>query len=260
MDHAVRVGDGGVWVLSGEALTLTQVDPADAEVVGDTSINHSPADVPDSLEVGFRTVWVGASPGIDRVDPIDGDHLRAVRLDQGATVAIGAGRVWAIASGTLYRVDPASATVEEEVDLDVDAFDMAVGFGGIWIVDELDSTVTRVDIETLTPDPPIALGGDLTDVEAGAGAVWVVDERGVVIELDPDTGRSVGPIRVGSEPTDAAIGLGAVWVTNRGDGTISKIDPLTGDETSTIDVGAPVAAIDADGGRERSGSSWPRGG
>ena len=256
-DPAVRVGEGSVWVLSPAvvAATLTQVDPVDVETMGDTSLPPSLTTVPDSLDVGFRTVWVGADPGIQRVDPIDGDPLRPVPLDLGASVAVGGGQVWAADSrGVLYRVDPDTAKVEEEVEVGTNAFDIAVGFGAVWIIDELESTVTRVDAETLVPDPPIPLGGDLTDIEAGAGAVWVVDERGgVVIEIDPDTGRPVGPIRVGSEPTDAAIGLDAVWVTNRGDGTISKIDPLTGDETDTIDVGAPVSAIDVD---ERQGTLW----
>ena len=253
VDHAVRFGDGGVWILSGGAHLVTQVDPVDAEIVGDTSIGFS-IQPPDSLDVGFRTVWVGTDPGIVRIDPIDGDPLRSVRLDQGATVAVGAGHVWAVtARGTLYRVDPATATVEEEAEVGVNAFDIAVGFGGIWIMDRLTSAVTRVDAETLVPDPPIELGGDLTDIEAGAGAVWVVDERGgVVIEIDPDTGRPVGPIRVGSEPTDAAIGLDAVWVTDRGDGTISRIDPLTSGVEQT-EIGAPVAALDVD---ERNGTLW----
>jgi streptogramin lyase/predicted Ser/Thr protein kinase len=256
VDPAVRVGEGSVWVLSSSPLSpiLTQVDPADAEVVGDTIVSATVSAAPDSLDVGFRTVWVGADPGIERINPIDGDALRPIRLEQGSTVAVGAGHVWAAtARGTLYRVDPTIATVEEEIETGANAFDIAVGLGGVWIVDELTSTVTRVDIETFAVGPPIDLGGDLTDIEAGVGSVWVVDERGgVVYEIDPDTQRLVNTIRVGSDPTDAALGLDAVWVTNRGDGTISRIDPLTGD-AEEIDVGAPVAAIDVD---ERRGRLW----
>ena len=255
-DPAVRVGEGSVWVLSPTvgAATVTQVDPVDAEIVGDTSVPPSTT-VPDSLDVGFRTVWVGADPGIIRVDPIDGDELRPVRLGQGASVAVGGGLVWAANTrGVLYGVDPNTAEVEEEVEVGTNTFDIAVGLGAIWIVDELDSTVTPVDIETLSADPPIAIAGDLTDVEAGAGGVWIVDERGgVVIEINPTTLRPVDQIRVGAEPTDAAVGLGAIWVTNRGEGTISRIDPVTGDVTDTIEIGAPVAAVDVD---EGSGTLW----
>jgi predicted Ser/Thr protein kinase len=254
-DTAVRVGEGGIWVLATAAAPfLIQIDPEDAEVVSDTTLAASLTVPTDSLDVGFRTVWVGAGPGIERVDPIDGDALRPVRLEQGATVAVGGGRVWgATAGGTAYRIEPATAAVEEEIATGANAFDIAVGHGGVWIVDELESTVTRVDVETLAVAPPIDLGGDLTDIEAGAGGVWVVDEGGgVVYEIGPDTQRLVDTIRVGSEPTDAALGLDAVWVTNRGDGTISRIDPLTG-EVAEIEVGAPVAAIDVD---ERRGSLW----
>jgi streptogramin lyase/predicted Ser/Thr protein kinase len=257
-DPEVRVGEGSVWVLSpsGGAATLTQVDPVDVEIVGDKTVPPSFTIVPDSLDVGLRTVWVGADPGIARFDPIDGGELRPVRLGQGgATVSVGGGRVWAATPrGTLYRVDPNTAVVEDEVEVDANAFDIAVGLGAVWIVDELASTVTHVDIETMSADPPIAIGGDLTDIEAGAGGVWIVDERGgVVVEVDPTTLRPLGPIRVGAEPTDAAVGLDAIWVTNRGDGTISRIDPVTGNVTDTIEIGAAVAAIDAD---EGSGMLW----
>jgi streptogramin lyase len=57
---------------------------------------------------------------------------------------------------------------------------------------------------------------------------------------------------VGQNPTDIATGLGAVWVTNQGDGTISRIDPITND-SSEIRVGASVAAVVAD---PRSREIW----
>ena len=54
---------------------------------------------------------------------------------------------------------------------------------------------------------------------------------------------------MGLGPTDVAVGLGAVWVTNHGDGTISKIDPVTGN-VETFEIGAPVAAIAVDEGSD----------
>ena len=45
-------------------------------------VDHIPfSSIPvDSFAVGFRTVWVGAPPGMARIDPIDGDLLRPVRV------------------------------------------------------------------------------------------------------------------------------------------------------------------------------------
>ena len=43
------------------------------------------------------------------------------------------------------------------------------------------------------------------------------------------TDEVVEPIEVGNGPADIAVGEGAVWVTNRFDGTISRIDPDSGE-------------------------------
>ncbi len=130
---------------------------------------------------------------------------------------------------------------------------LAVGFGGVWVIDKLLGTLTRVDPETLELADPVEIAGELDAIAVGAGSVWILDSNaGVVIRVDPDTLAVDSPIRVGSDPTDIAVGLGAVWVTNRGDGTISRIDPVTASATP-IEVGAPVASIAVD---EATGTLW----
>ncbi|MGA9161026.1 MAG: hypothetical protein WB297_09220, partial [Actinomycetota bacterium] len=49
------------------------------------------------------------------------------------------------------------------------------------------------------------------------------------------------PCRVG----DLAVGLDAMWVSNLGEGTISRIDPVT-HAVKTLPIGAPAAAIAVD--------------
>jgi YVTN family beta-propeller protein len=44
-------------------------------------------------------------------------------------------------------------------------------------------------------------------------------------------------ITVGSEPWQPAFADGAIWVSNRGDGTVSRIDIETRQVTHTIQVG-----------------------
>jgi YVTN family beta-propeller protein len=48
---------------------------------------------------------------------------------------------------------------------------------------------------------------------------------------------------VGERPVAVAYGEGAVWVANYGDGTVSRIDPLTQSVTQEIKVGAHVSAL-----------------
>jgi hypothetical protein len=45
-----------------------------------------------------------------------------------------------------------------------------------------------------------------------------------------------GPFAVGKTPDGIAIGAGAVWVVGSGDGTLTRIDPTSG-ETTSVDVG-----------------------
>jgi len=73
----VEVGEGGVWMIAGD--TVTHVDADDASLVEKISLG-SGSFSSETIAVGFRTVWVGAVPGIVRIDPIDGEHLRPVRI------------------------------------------------------------------------------------------------------------------------------------------------------------------------------------
>lgn len=211
-----------------------------------------------SLAVGFRTVWVGTYPGIVRIDPIDDQTLRPVRLSPPSNtgspvgvvgVALGAGSAWGVASdGRLIRVDQHTGAKTGINDVTQSGAGLAIGFDSVWVTDDLQGTLTRVDPETLEGDAPISVPGQPDAIVAGAGAVWLLDSTaGVVTPIDPATSPpTVGsPIRVGSGPTDIAVGLDAVWVTNQGDGTISKIDPVTG-SVATIRVGGPVATIAVD--------------
>jgi virginiamycin B lyase len=73
-----------------------------------------------------------------------------------------------------------------------------------------------------------------------------------VIKIDPRTNRVVDRIPV-DPPSGLAFGHGSVWATSAGHGTLSRIDPQTGEVVAKIDVGrAPVdVAVD-----ENSGAVW----
>ena len=69
------------------------------------------------------------------------------------------------------------------------------------------------------------------------------------VRVNPETGNPVS-IPVGRQPTAIAFANGAVWVSNRGDHTISRIDPAKNAVTKTIKLGAdsiPVAIAAGDG-------------
>jgi hypothetical protein len=259
LDNApsVAVGEGGLWVLTSN--TVDQFDVDDASLVEHIAVSPIPV---DSFAVGFRTVWVGAPPGIVRIDPIDGDALPPVRvyppgtelLNQRPKIALGESSAWVLTGdGELTRVDPTTGRRTGVVDVWQSASGVAAGLDAVWVIDNLQGTFTRVDPETLDADDPMPLGGSLDAIEAGAGAVWILDKgAGVVTPFDPADGTVGSPIRVGTDPIDIAAGLNALWVANGVDGTISRIDAGTR-LVETIQIGSPVAAIAVD---ESSRSLW----
>jgi DNA-binding beta-propeller fold protein YncE len=91
------------------------------------------------------------------------------------------------------------------------------------------------------------LGADLPAGRSpGQQGVRVLNTNtGTVTRIDHMDLSTVDTYGVGNDPTDIEVGLGAVWVANRGDGTLSKTDPVLG-TVETIRVGGPVAALAAD--------------
>ena len=93
---------------------------------------------------------------------------------------------------------------------------------------------------------------NLPEVAFKAGSVWVSSADGfadAVLKVDPETERVVDRIPVGS-PTGLAFGHGSVWVTSSGSGTLSRVDPRTGEVAEEIEVGRGALDVAVDDGSE----------
>src|SRR5215207_6161711 len=111
--------------------------------------------------------------------------------------------------------------------------------------------------------PLMDFSANITEVAFGAGYEWVssgdyypgpVGRRqpgDVMLRVDPRTNRVVDRIPVDS-PSGLAFGHGSVWVTSAAYGTVSRIDPQTGEVVAKIEVGR--GAVD-----ESSGAVWVAG-
>jgi len=118
--------------------------------------------------------------------------------------------------------------------------------------------------EEVAAIPLEGLSDVFTQVAFGAGSVWVSsgyysmgppDRRGpgdVVLRIDPRTNRVVDRIPV-DPPSGLAFGHGSVWAASAGYGTLTRIDPETGEVAAKIEVGRGAVDVAAD---ERSGAVW----
>jgi hypothetical protein len=119
----------------------------------------------------------------------------------------------------------------------------------------------RLDPQTGEEVASIALEGfiaNVMDLAVGAGSVWVSSADGfadAVLKVDPETGRVVDRIPVPAEsPTSLAFGHGSVWVTNSERGTLSRVDPRTGEVAAKIEVGRGATGVAVDEGSGPCGS------
>jgi streptogramin lyase/tRNA A-37 threonylcarbamoyl transferase component Bud32 len=103
-----------------------------------------------------------------------------------------------------------------------------------------------VRIEPLTGkiSSKMALGASLMRVAIGEGGVWVADSTsGTVTRVDPDTGRVAKVIPLAKGLAGIAVGLGSVWVGNANDGKVYRLDPDTNRVAQQIPVGAGIDSV-----------------
>jgi Tol biopolymer transport system component len=146
-------------------------------------------------------------------------------------IGIGAGGVWALASGetgsdTLVRIDPETGHSLASTPLDPDPWYVAAGGGAVWVGFPRSGVIQQVDATTNEVTGRIALPGDgVGAIAADDEAVWVEvlqyrSDRGQqnlasLVRIDPQTSEIVATIPLeglSGYDDEIAIGAGAVWV------------------------------------------------
>jgi len=253
----MAVGEGGVWVLDGPA--VTHVDP-DHGTVEKFQLPHQAAFPLRSIAVGLGDlVTPNSGPGetavgaISRIDPAT-HRVRTIEfpsLGAPTGLAIGSGAIWeTFSGGILVRIDPRTLEMVRRFDLGGNVDSLAVDDQSVWVGDSLDSSVRFVHPKTGQASEPVDVSG-VDELAAENGSAWVLDRAsGTVTQVDPASGAGQ-TIRVGDAPTNMVAGLGAVWISDDG-GALWRVDPLTGEATS-IEIGSPLAAIGID---KHHGTVW----
>jgi streptogramin lyase len=245
--NGLAVGEGGVWVGSGNA--VTHVDPVTGTIRATISIIGARQTGITLPAVAFRTVWVSTGAQLQRINPATDALLKPISVfpvvtsSPGRTwIATGEDRVWVAAPSALVAVDPVRGRVVLRVDVP-DVTGLAVGEGSVWILDDLSSELLRFDPATGKRTGAVSVPGNLDAVVAGGGAVWILDKgAGTVVLVDPDTMEVTDTVRVGSGEQDIAFGGSAVWLADGQSGSVTRLDPLTRQLTE-FHVGGPARLV-----------------
>jgi class 3 adenylate cyclase len=257
-------GEGGVWV---RATDVVEVNPDTMEVKTGPSIGNPLPGTSLSMAIGAGTVWFPGSgkgstgitigaPTIFRVDPTTITELPAIELPRDGVltdIAFASGTVWvSYSDGDLERVDPSTARVDLDVQLDGAIDAVVADADGLWVLDELAGTVRRIDPRNGRVLATMPVSSNARYMAAGEGGVWVLDTFAATVTfLDASTNEAHSPVGVGTSPNGIAVGLGAVWVAD-GDGSLYRLDPVT-NEVSATSIGTPLTAVAVD---EADGIVW----
>lgn len=214
-DFAVTAGDG-VW-LSGVAPGAVRYDASGAI----TARARIPGEVVQALAATPESVWVPSlnPSALFRLDATTGAVLDRVRLPASpvAEAVLGA------AGGRAYvLVEPSEPRI---------------------VVVEGDAVVEEIE----APEGAVA-------VRAGFGSLWVPTHEGTVERYDLRKG-SWTSVPVGPRPRFLDVGFGAVWVMNQGDGSVSRIDPRSGEAEQLAMTGLAIGGGDLTVG---GGAVWLR--
>jgi DNA-binding beta-propeller fold protein YncE len=91
---------------------------------------------------------------------------------------------------------------------------------------------------------PIAVAEGPLRIAAGAGSVWVTSEpEGTLSRIDPSTGEVNSRFHLGPGLSGVAVAAGSVWVSQSSTGKVLRIDPATGRPLDEIHLGSPGAIV-----------------
>jgi DNA-binding SARP family transcriptional activator len=258
---AVRVGKspgpivnglGSVWVLNKNDFTVSRIHPVERQVVGVVAgsvevTGGREAQSVSLLAAGENALWIGNGAQVRRSEEGRAGHTTTIEFPEIALwsgIATGLGHVWVPSwDSRLLRIDPdrgtLAATVQlEPVDESTGLSSVAVGFRAVWVaVDEADGArVLRYDPVSGDVARVPVLGRPVA-IAVGGASVWVTDSSGNrLVRIRPRPLSVVGSFPVGRGPAAVTVGAGAVWTANALDGTVSRVDPATG-EVTTIRIG-----------------------
>lgn len=261
----LAIADGSAWVSSYEKDVVTPIDERTAKP--GTALEAG--DGPGALAIGDGSLWIAqtSAGSVGRLDLERGEIVGTptpLSSGDGDAIELGEGALWAVESAEqtrVARVDPDSRKVTRRIAVPEGINgDLAVGEGGVWVVNTRRPAVTHIDAGSAkVVGEPITVGRQGEDdfggeVTVGGGAVWATSpEDDTVARIDPGSREVVKRIRVpsaaGGVGSDLAFGLGYLWVINDS-GSPVRIDPESNSVRGRPLPASPVGADDLEIGAD----------
>ena len=197
-----------------------------------------------------------------RVERTDGRRRALGALAGLAVVALVVGTVALLAGGDDPANDDASGdggqtggapVVGEPVDAGVFTLGVAAKEGLVLVADRDGNELAIIDEEAQEPLDPVEVGEEPESVFAGEPIVWVTNAGdGTVWRFDFADGSLVrnaeaAEITLPETPQDVAVADQAAWVTDAR-GTVTRIEPSSGEVGAVIPVGTEPYGVDVDPG------------
>jgi streptogramin lyase len=98
-------------------------------------------------------------------------------------------------------------------------------FGSMWVTDAQAAELVQVDLRTNRVVGRAPVDDTPCELTSAFGSLWVATQSGTLDRVDPRTRRVVARIPVGMTSYEPLVAFGSVWVSNRGSGTVSRVDP-----------------------------------
>jgi YVTN family beta-propeller protein len=235
---------GGKPSSSGSASTSPSTPPSAGRVVDRTKVGGQPCGITDAGGM----IWVSDADRakLVRIDPDTGTSRVVADLDTSpCEITPAFGSLWVVTqSGRLDRVDPRTGDVTARIKVGATSYQAVATPDAVWVSNRDDGTLTQVDPAT----NDVVRTVRLPDMQPGgmvyaAGALWIGNDTSgstTLRRMDPQTRKTVR-VTAGDRPVYLTSTPGAVWVSNVTDGTVSRIDVASNEETATLEVGlSPV--------------------
>ena len=164
-----------------------------------------------------------------------------------AWLETGFGSLWVtkINSKEVLRIDPGSNKVIATIRVgSKPELGIGIGLGYVWIADTKDRSIKQIDpnsnkvVHTIAVKLPKETEGS---IGVGEGSLWALTDdgetdSGTLSRIDPFTGEVIANIRVNAGSHCALVAFGSVWVTSTAGGAVLRVDPRNNTVVAEITV------------------------